>query len=109
MRRRTPPDDEVEVAVVSWPNEAERLAALRAHGEPRLVLVPEGLASPVGDDELEDWVRLPATDDEVTTRRRRLARLAREVGAHGPFPAPAGSRTLSSPVASEDRRAVRVP
>ena len=39
---------------------------------PRLVLVPEGVAPPLTADVLEDWVRLPATDDDIRSRVRVL-------------------------------------
>jgi hypothetical protein len=61
-----------DVEVLSWPQDAERLEALRAAGRPRLLLVPAAAVPPVVDDELEDWVRLPADADEVRLRRRRV-------------------------------------
>lgn len=58
--------------MVRWPAEEGRLAQIRAAGQARLVLVPEGVAPPLTADPLEDWVRLPATDDDVRARVRVL-------------------------------------
>jgi hypothetical protein len=67
-----------EVEMLSWPADAGRLEALRDAAIPRLVLVAAGTSAPVLDDELEDWVRLPADDQEISLRSQRLARHARE-------------------------------
>jgi DNA-binding response OmpR family regulator len=61
----------VDVAVVHWPAEAERLERLRAAREPRLVIVEHG-QPPVSTDELEDWLRAPADETDL---RIRLATL----------------------------------
>ena len=63
----------VEVVLVRWPHEAERRARLEDEGVPRLLLVEDGVAPPVVEDPLEDWVRVPASEDDV---RARLAGLA---------------------------------
>lgn len=59
-----------------WPAARQRRRELAAMGEPRLLLVAADVAPPVAADELEDWVRLPATTDDVEARllglRRRL-------------------------------------
>lgn len=59
----------VLVEVVTWPEGEERLSTLRRDGVPRVVLVPQGVAPPLTSDVLEDWVRLPATDDDVRSRQ----------------------------------------
>lgn len=51
--------------MVRWPAEEAKLAEIRSAGHARLVLVPEGVAPPLTSDPLEDWVRLPASDDDV--------------------------------------------
>jgi two-component system OmpR family response regulator len=62
----------VEVALVPWPEESDRLEALRAAGVPRLLLVA-ARAEPVANvDDLEDWVRLPADDRDVQVRVQTL-------------------------------------
>ena len=67
----------MQVELVRWPAEEERLGEVRAAGLPRLVLVAEGVAPPLTADPLEDWVRLPASDDDVRARLRVLEDRAR--------------------------------
>jgi DNA-binding response OmpR family regulator len=62
-----------DVAVLQYPGEHERLAGLRDSGVPRLLLVEAGAPPPANVDPLEDWVRVPAPDEDV---RARLATLA---------------------------------
>jgi two-component system OmpR family response regulator len=62
----------MQVELVRWPVEEARLAEIRATGLARLVLVPEGVAPPLTADPLEDWVRLPASDDDIRARLRVL-------------------------------------
>ncbi len=73
----------IDVAVVRWPTERDQRARFEGTSAPRLLLVEEGASPPAGDDCLEDWVRLPATDVDVRLRIEALARRA--------------SRHLSSP------------
>lgn len=61
-----------EVALIRWPDEAERLERARRHGAPRLLLVgPQADPPPVADP-LEDWVRLPAPETDLAARVRTL-------------------------------------
>ena len=46
---------------------------LRAAGTPRLLAVAPDAPPPVADDCDEDWIRLPASDDDVTARLRAVA------------------------------------
>lgn len=62
----------MKVELVQWPSEEQRLAELRRDEVPRLILVPEGMAPPLSTDVLEDWIRLPADDDDVRSRVRVL-------------------------------------
>ena len=62
----------MKVELVQWPSEEQRLTQLRRDQVPRLVLVPEGLAPPLTADVLEDWIRLPAPDDDIRSRVRVL-------------------------------------
>ena len=66
-----------------WPEEA-RLERLRAAGSPRLLLVGEDLAAPEPVDPLEDWIRLPAGEDDL---RVRVATLATRAGGMTAAPA----------------------
>ena len=45
---------------------------MRRDGVARLVLVPEGVAPPLTADVLEDWIRLPAADEDIRSRVRVL-------------------------------------
>lgn len=71
----------MDVVLVQWPAEAERLETLRAAGVPRLLLVDSGASPPEPDGCLEDWVRVPAPEAEVEDR---LAALSSRVRAHTP-------------------------
>src|SRR3954453_14663789 len=62
----------MRVEMVQWPEEEKSLAAMRRDGTARLVLVPEGVAPPLTSDVLEDWIRLPASDDDIRSRMRVL-------------------------------------
>ena len=69
-----------DVALVRWPVERHRLDALRAVGDPRLIVVEDG-APPMGDDCLEDWLRAPVDVDEL---RVRVATLRSRASRHHP-------------------------
>ncbi|CAN5792518.1 hypothetical protein BH23ACT2_BH23ACT2_06740 [soil metagenome] len=77
MKRAIPTVSAMEVELVRWPTEEPQLAQMRRDGQPRLVLVPTGIAPPLSVDVLEDWIRLPASDDDIDLRRRVLADRAR--------------------------------
>jgi DNA-binding winged helix-turn-helix (wHTH) protein len=62
----------MHVELVRWPSEEARLTKIREVGAARLVLVAEGIAPPLTTDVLEDWIRLPATDDDIRCRVRVL-------------------------------------
>lgn len=66
-----------DVAVLHWPEESVRAAALGRAGTPRLFLVASEAAPPADWDEYTDWVRLPADERDVFARitalRRRVA------------------------------------
>lgn len=62
----------MQVELVRWPSEEVRLARVRRAGAPRLVLVTEGIAPPLTVDALEDWIRLPATEEDIQARVRVL-------------------------------------
>lgn len=66
----------MDVVVVRWPLERQRCEELRSQGRPRLLLIENGTPVPVPDDELEDWIRLPADDDDLQVRVETLARRA---------------------------------
>lgn len=69
------------VAVVAWPDDAEVLEQLRRLGLPRLLILGADAAPATTVDALEDWIRLPASDDDVRVRLRAL----REHAEHEPM------------------------
>jgi DNA-binding response OmpR family regulator len=72
----------VDVVLVRWPEEDARLQQLRANGAPRLLLLNGESAPPELTDCLEDWIRLPADDQDVRARVAALSsRAATEAGA----------------------------
>jgi DNA-binding response OmpR family regulator len=60
------------VAILHWPADSAVVAYLRAERQPRLLLVAPDAPAPttVGWD--EDWIRLPAREDDVRTRADAL-------------------------------------
>lgn len=62
----------MQVELVRWPSEEDRLTDVRRRGDARLVLVPEGMGPPLTTDVLEDWIRLPASDEDIRSRVRVL-------------------------------------
>jgi DNA-binding response OmpR family regulator len=71
------PGSDNDVVLVRWPEEEVQLEELRARGTPRLLLVDGSLAAPSPVDALEDWIRLPAAEDDLRTRVATLAARAR--------------------------------
>ncbi|MEO7556419.1 MAG: helix-turn-helix domain-containing protein [Acidimicrobiales bacterium] len=73
----------MDVVLVRWPAEEERRLHLRAAGAPRLLLVEGAVAPPLADDELEDWIRVPADEVDLHARVENLARRSRsKEGVH---------------------------
>ncbi len=62
------------VVCLSWPGEAERRADLARAGVPRLLFIEPGHAPPELLDLDEDWVRVPASVEEVKLRSEVLRR-----------------------------------
>ncbi len=61
-----------------WPSEGDRRRRLAEVGQPRLLLLEDGVEPPEGDC-MEDWVRVPASEADV---RARIAALDRRARAH---------------------------
>lgn len=74
----------VDIALIRWPAEADRLPALRDDRIPRLLLVDADAAPPVAADEFEDWVRVPAPERDLRARLAGLSRRARFAGRRHP-------------------------
>jgi DNA-binding response OmpR family regulator len=58
----------MDVSMLRWPEEEARRASISQAGGPRLLLVPDGQEPPQVGDCLEDWIRVPAPEDEVRAR-----------------------------------------
>ena len=58
----------MEVTLIRWPDEQSRRQRLILAGGPRLLLLEDGAPPPAVLDCLEDWIRVPATEDEVKAR-----------------------------------------
>jgi hypothetical protein len=72
-----------DVAVLRWPEESDERDRLSRLGLPRLLLI-DGPAAPPHDRAcVEDWVRLPATDDDIVERLTNLQARSRQ---HPPTP-----------------------
>lgn len=63
----------VDIALLRWPLEEDRRHALAARGVSRLLLVDADTPAPELADCLEDWIRLPASQDDIDARCRALA------------------------------------
>jgi DNA-binding response OmpR family regulator len=71
----------MDVTMLRWPEEAARRTRISEAGAPRLLLVAVGEEPPTVADCLEDWIRVPASEDEV---RARVDALAVRSQAHAP-------------------------
>ncbi|HEX2048564.1 MAG TPA: winged helix-turn-helix domain-containing protein [Acidimicrobiales bacterium] len=58
----------MDVTMLRWPEEEGRRTRISRQGAPRLLLVPAGEEPPAVGDCLEDWVRVPADEEEVRAR-----------------------------------------
>ncbi|HVE46031.1 MAG TPA: helix-turn-helix domain-containing protein [Acidimicrobiales bacterium] len=63
----------MEVVMLRWPVESARRAALVAAQAPRLLLVEGGSPAPQAEDCLEDWLRVPASEEDLRARAEALA------------------------------------
>jgi DNA-binding winged helix-turn-helix (wHTH) protein len=70
----------MDVVLVRWPGEGDRLTQLRQEGRPRLLLVDSDTPPPLTGDALEDWIRVPAREVDV---RARIAVLSMRAGMGG--------------------------
>lgn len=69
----------MDVTLLPWPDEDERRRRLSISGDPRLLLVADGHAPPPLVDCLEDWIRVPAPEEEM---RARVEALSVRIRAH---------------------------
>jgi DNA-binding response OmpR family regulator len=74
----------MDVTMLRWPEEEGRRTRISRQGAPRLLLVPAGEDPPAVADCLEDWIRVPADDDDVRARVDALSVRTRAHLATGP-------------------------
>jgi len=70
----------MDVQMLRWPDEEDRLVHLRETSAPRLLFVEAGREPPLSDDCLEDWVRVPVDEREL---RARVSALTARAEHHG--------------------------
>ena len=76
---------EIDVVLVRWPDETERLEELRGQSRrPRLLLVEDEAPPPVLADGMEDWIRVPANELDLRARVDGLERRCRAMRAAPP-------------------------
>jgi DNA-binding response OmpR family regulator len=73
----------VEVEMARWPEEIDRVERLRSRGVPRLLLLDTDLEPPTSTDCLEDWIRVPAAEADISARTTALRH---RVERHGTLP-----------------------
>ncbi len=73
----------VSVVLLRWPSESARRERLGRLGQPRLLLLEDGVPAPTVDGCLEDWARLPLDEDDL---RARLAAVEARSLRHVPGP-----------------------
>jgi DNA-binding response OmpR family regulator len=66
----------VEVELLRWPGDPARRAHCAERDIPCLLLVEEGAPAPVTTRVLEDWIRVPADEEDLLARAQRLRELA---------------------------------
>ena len=64
----------VDVVLLRWPAESARRVELQGTGQPRLLMLEDGVAAPTLEDELEDWIRVPASEGDMRARIDGLRR-----------------------------------
>ena len=65
-----------DVVVLAWPQQAAEFERLKPLRVPRLLLVPAGIDPPGDTDYLVDWVRVPASAQDIAARVVALMRRA---------------------------------
>ena len=66
----------MDVVLLRWPIEQSRRDALHIDGRPRLLLVEQDAPPPSPVDDLEDWIRVPASEIDLQARVEGLRRRA---------------------------------
>ena len=86
----------MDVALLRWPVEEERRQALAAQGALRLLLVDSDTMAPEATDCLEDWIRLPASQDDIDARCRAISTRSMVHGSETPGLDPDGVLRVGS-------------
>ena len=71
------------IAILRWPEDHDEAARLDRLGLPRLLVIEADGPAPESTQCLEDWIRLPATEEDV---RARLAALSHHARRHPSAP-----------------------
>jgi DNA-binding response OmpR family regulator len=74
----------MDVVMVPWPTQEVHRSTLSSVRRPRLLLVDPGVPAPRVTDVLEDWVRLPANEEDVQARVATLAARSESVASGRP-------------------------
>jgi hypothetical protein len=74
----------MDVVMVPWPTQEVHRSTLSSVRRPRLLLVDPDVPAPRVTDVLEDWVRLPANDEDVQARVATLAARSESAGSRRP-------------------------
>lgn len=78
VRKQTVPSiSRMGVRFLHWPEEEALRSRLQHLQQPRLLLVAADATPPTTPDPLEDWVRLPSSDQDVAARAESLSLRAR--------------------------------
>lgn len=92
----------MDIELIQWPAQTELRNRLAERRQTRLLLVARKADPPVSDDILEDWVRLPVTDQDLRARIRDLLsraaahqRRTPTIDRHGVLHTARGSAALS--------------
>jgi hypothetical protein len=64
------------IAILTWPEHADRAVECARTGQPRLLLVASDAEPPADWDDLTDWVRLPVDAQDLCARVAALRRRA---------------------------------
>lgn len=72
-----------DIVILQWPEHADRAALLARTGVAHLLLVEPDARPPEVESCVEDWIRLPTSDDDI---RARLIGLRRRAERHPPVP-----------------------
>jgi DNA-binding response OmpR family regulator len=67
----------MDVVLVRWPSDQAARDRLAGENVPRLLLVEGDVGPPAVDDDLEDWIRVPADEVDLHARVEALERRAR--------------------------------